>query len=614
MRPRRAGACVGHRLRQDPVLTPDPFQARAITCRDRRILCLATAGSGKTETLIARVVHAMGHVAPNQILAITFTNRAAEEMRMRLVERTGPAARRVRISTFHRWAAQMVRVHAPLCGRSPSYVIYDEDDRALLLSLLAQQLGVKTRARKADSIRCAALRQGFGPLLDKTYAATLARHDALDFDGLIDSLATILDNAEARRAIVKQLRYVLVDEYQDTSRSQVHLLRQVRDVFGQLDPPNLYLVGDEMQAIYGFRGADVAGIRDAAADEAVTVLRLPVNYRSTRPIVDLGNAVARSGGSPLGDATPGRPDADDWAGCVHVQGHADDVERSAAIASDIIQRVQDGEPEADIMVLARRWGELDGIASALSAAGVQHTIPRRTADAWGSHGMRWLVSLMKLAINPDDVVAACRVAAWPTPIASPSSVYAIADARGLAGLHAAHPRKRFAGPLADYLGAEDRGAVDLADRLVRRSYHPEIDTALNMIDQWHRDRVFAGAGTSARHFVAWYGLRDVQDGHPCDVPEGVRLLSIHAAKGLEAPVVHITGLDAGAFPHGKDIDEDLRLFYVAVTRARDVLCLHWARSARSPWGRPAGGPSPFLDLIGQSRGRDDASDRRRGSL
>lgn len=596
-------------------------QARAVACTDPRILCLAAAGSGKTETLTRRILRILSEgVRPDAILGITFTNRAADEMRARLALQIGePAARRVQLYTFHAWAASLVRRFPEAVRRTRTFTIYDEEDRTDVLRAIAEQLGVKTGAKKLPGLQKALRKAEKADIAARLYEATLTRHNAMDFDGLLEALAQLLADPQIKRLVVDPLEHVLVDEYQDTSRFQAHLLHQVRDLFEALDPPSLFMVGDPMQSIYGFRGADVDGILEASVNPEVTTIDLPTNYRSVGPVIALGNTIALAGRSPLADVQPGRADAEGWSHCIDVQRHGDDAAGAEVIAGEIADAVREGDPPEDFMVLSRTWARLVPIADELDRHGIRYTLPRQDVAVWASEEMRWIVAGLRLVTNHSDALAIRRFCAWPTPIADDQEVHRLADSGGLRAVMDAEPHMPYRlGPLLG-LGFPEPGEDPAAETDVREVAWPLIDVAreelraeglLKRLEKlreawqaivtWACRREERRAGVAVEHFLWWSNLREVGDWRSRPGPTGVQLLTIHAAKGIEAPVVHVVGMEGGVFPRstkvGPALDEERRLFYVAVTRARDRLVLHSSERIYRYGRMVPVDPSPFLRL------------------
>lgn len=577
-------------------------QSEAVGARDDDILCLACAGAGKTRTLVERIAHAIEtDTPPWAILAVTFTNKAADEMRERLGARVGKArAAQVWMGTFHALAARLLRDFCHIAEMPDGFSIYDEADRLDVCLMVAHEMGLKVTAKSPsiEGVIGLADRARRRADFDRLYGGVLRRNAATDYDGLELHLLALLQSP-AVRAYVQRFREVMVDEYQDTNDVQERILEAFR---GAVPTLRIFRVGDPSQAIFGFRGANPTLILDAAARPGMRVIRLDTNYRSGRAIVDAGNRIAAHTGSPLGTVQAGR----DVDGDVSVQGWDDGDCRSVGIAQLVQTEIADGRAPGDIMILARTWKPLLRVEAELTAVGIPCEMPKREADAWNSPAMRWLVAAMRLHRNPRDGIALRRVLRWPMPAASDLQI-ARAEARGVAidelrkdGI-ARLPRID-ADTAGDFAGrfAVQSDAWEAMDAAGLDAHRDELDAAVDRLKSWTARREADGATADAPAFLNWYHFRDVRDAETAEAGGKVRLLTIHAAKGLEAPVIHFVGPDLGVFPkRGEDVrGEELRLWYVAVTRARDVLVAHTAREIEGWSGDAvAAGPGPFCAYL-----------------
>lgn len=597
-----------------------PKQLSAVLSRERRIVCMAPAGSGKTATLVARTTGLLEEgLSPERLLCLTFTRKAAAEMRSRVAAEAGAhVAARLLLTTFHAWAALVMREHARHLGLSPRFTILDEADALQVLRGVAHDLGLRPgKDPSADDLRKKAAREGKAERLDALYRQRLTRLDAVDYDGLEAGLHRLLRMPGIGRALSDRWVEVVVDEYQDTSIRQAEIL-------AALDPAALFAVGDLCQSIYAFRGAYARNITDAAA-VADEVIHLDTNYRSGEAIVAVGNAIARACGSPLDAVRSGRAGA---AGTVSVLRHDDPSGPAARIVEDL-EALGWQDRAGDVMVLARTWRELEPVADALYAAGIPFSLGRDRTDPWSTPSMRAVVAALRLRMNPRDELAARQVLAWPTRVASDADVAAVV-------LRAERTRR----PLLDVLveeGAARAGSVASIPLWVTEdgapaepSSDPDADwpapicvdaaaetwaidarvsaaaePALARLHDWTEARIERDELADVAAFLEWFQLRHLYE-EPEAAAEGVRLLTVHAAKGLEAPIVHVLGCDRGHWPGPRDSapgserhEEALRLFYVACTRARDALVLHTCDRRPIPWGSgwQEAGPSPFLDLV-----------------
>lgn len=596
-------------------MTLNPAQREAVEARGQDILTLACAGAGKTRTLIERIAHAIETDTPAwSILAVTFTNKAADEMRERLAKRVGEAnARQVWMGTFHALGARLLHAFCAVAGFPDGFSIYDDADCVDVCLLVAHEMGLAIKAKEPsiEGIHGIATRAGKRKQFDVLYQATLRRYAATDYDGLETHLLALLQSP-AVRTYVQRFREIMVDEYQDTNGVQERILEAFR---GAVPGLRIFKVGDPSQSIYGFRGARMQNILDAAETPGMRVIRLNTNYRSGRAIVEAGNRIAAHTGSPLGRVEAG-PYAAQGGATFTTWGDSD--ERSVGIARCIENHIaeSDRHKPGDFMVLCRNWKPLFRVEAELKAIGIPCDLPKREADAWSSPAMRWLVAAMRLTRNPRDGIALRRVLRWPAPAASEAQIQR-AEARSSSGALAEFLKDGTAVKRLGSLGTDltTGTASDFARAMesdsdwwlaapdgVSDSLNAEMDGALARIAAWTERRQTEGKDDDIKAFLAWWSFRDVRDAEAPAAEDGgkVRLLTIHAAKGLEAPVVHSVGPDLGVFPkHGDDArGEELRLWYVAVTRARDVFVAHTAAEVEGFCGQlvPAG-PSPFVEYL-----------------
>lgn len=616
-------------------------QRAAVTAPDGPHLVIAGAGTGKTRTLVHRVAWLLEQGVPSSsIVLLTFTRRAAREMLDRVVAMVGPRAKGVRGGTFHSFAQATLRRHAPRLGYPRSFTILDRGDAESLMGLVRGELGLNTKERrfpkKGTLVDLASKAVNTGRDLQDLVAAEYPQYEedledirrcverfgqrkreqgVMDFDDLLVNLATLLrEHEEARRDIAGAAHHVLVDEYQDVNRLQAEIAAFLSVVHG-----NLMVVGDEAQSIYAFRGAAVRHILDFPdlfPDARTTILS--ENYRSTQPVLDLANAVLEASEESYDKhlrAFDGASGPRPWLVDV-----ADEHDQAEAVVRAILGLREEGFDLGRQAVLFRSSYHANRLEIALA----ESQIPYRKFG-----GMRFVeaahikdvVALLRLLVNPRDVLAWLRVLPWLPGVGARTAerwaenllamdVPAIAPAD--------HKKKRYHGDVVDLAQFLEEGGRHLADPSAALDaalafYVPRLrdlyEDARRRVKDLETLHLLAERAADLETMLAELALDPVEErqepGPIDDEDEVLTLSTVHSAKGLEWDVVHVLQLGDGAFPSGfalgdeADLEEERRLFYVAVTRARRRLVLWRPRFFRQGWGHgmTAGGDCALLDEL-----------------
>jgi len=635
-----------------PPLPLNPAQREAVEHAAGPLLVLAGAGSGKTRVLTARIAHLITshNVAPQRIFAVTFTNKAAGEMRTRIAQLLGRDPRGLWIGTFHSLSARLLRREAPLLGFGPNFTIYDTDDSEALVKRLleARQLspkayppravhgvisGAKNRMLKPEELA----QQADTPLIQvaaDVYAAlipALQQANAMDFDDLLlHPLALFREHPERLTYWQDRFQHVLVDEFQDTNAAQYLLVKHLARRHG-----NLCVVGDDDQAIYGWRGADVRHMLTFQNDFPGTKLvRLEQNYRSTQVILDAANAIIAENKTRLGKTlfTEKKGGA-----AVTLLSTSDERDEAEWLANEFSRRGAEGDANFDEMaVLYRTNSQSRPLEEAFRFRG----IPYRLIGAISFYERREvkdLLAYLRLIANPADNEAFLRVVNVPRRGIGDASLAVLArsatgwgkpllaSARQASTIPELRPNVREA--LANVASLLDRlresvGQADPATALetilaasgYEQYLAEEGSEGLERIENvrelvagaaaWAEvqdPELLEGIGTPVERYLTQATLVTPAD-EQRDEP-GVTLTTTHMAKGLEWPVVALAGLEDGLFPLARSteqpggVEEERRLCYVGLTRARERLYLSWARTRYRNGRLELAEPSRFLDAL-----------------
>ncbi|MFG2759212.1 DNA helicase PcrA [Streptomyces wuyuanensis] len=637
-------------------------QRAAVVHTGSPLLIVAGAGSGKTRVLTHRIAHLLGtrDVHPGQILAITFTNKAAGEMKERVEHLVGPRARAMWVSTFHSACVRILRRESKRLGFTSSFSIYDAADSKRLMALVCRDLDLdpKRYPPKSFSAKISNLKNelideetfadqaadGFEKTLAEAYRmyqARLREANALDFDDIIMTTVHLLqafpDVAEHYR---RRFRHVLVDEYQDTNHAQYTLVRElVGTGYEDLGPAELCVVGDADQSIYAFRGATIRNILQFEEDypDATTIL-LEQNYRSSQTILSAANAVIERNES--------RRPKNLWTNAgagARITGYVADTEHDEAqFVADEIDRLTDaGEAKAgDVAVFYRTNAQSRVFEEIFIRVGLPYKVVGGVRF-YERKEVRDVLAYLRVLANPEDNVPLRRILNVPKRgigeraeamidalalrerITFPQALRRVDEAYGMAA-RSANAVKRFNTLMEELRTIVDSGAgpaVVLEAVLERTGYLAELQASTDPQDETRIENLQElaavalefeqergeeeGAGTLAE-FLERVALVADSDQIPDEDEEGsgvITLMTLHTAKGLEFPVVFLTGMEDGVFPHmralgqTKELEEERRLAYVGITRARERLYLTRS-SMRSAWGQPAyNPPSRFLEEI-----------------
>jgi DNA helicase-2/ATP-dependent DNA helicase PcrA len=635
-------------------LALNPAQEIAVRHEGGPLLVLAGAGSGKTRVLTARIAHLIKErgVPPDRVFAVTFTNKAAGEMRTRVAALLGADPRGLWIGTFHSLAARLLRREAPRLGFGSNFTIYDQDDSESLTKRLLEQRGLSPKAnppRAVHSLISAAKNRMISP---EEFAATadgplaraaaeiyallgpsLKQANAMDFDDLLVYPLTLFTAFPDRLAYwQRRFEHVLVDEFQDTNAAQYQLVKRLAG-----EHRNLSVVGDDDQAIYGWRGADPRHMLTFQRDfPGATVVKLEHNYRSTQLILDAANGVIAENAGRLGKTLfTTRPGGDP----VVVLTSADERDEAQWLVQEFARVAAETDiPYEGMAILYRTNAQSRPLEEALRYRG----IPYRLVGAVSFYERREvkdLLAYLRLLVNPADNEAFLRVvnvprrgigeasvdllvrtaARWRLPLSTTAAAGdRIAELRPnvrdafqavaalLAGLREQWGQADPATVLERVIAATgyerylaDEGAEGL-DRL------ENVQELVAGAAEWAELAVAGNGGeepaTLLERYLTQVALVTPADGG-ADAPSGVTLMTVHMAKGLEWSMVALTGLEDGLFPLGRSVgvpgglEEERRLCYVGLTRAREKLYLSWARTRYRNGRLELSEPSRFLESV-----------------
>jgi len=629
----------------------NPAQKSAVEHMEGPLLIMAGAGSGKTKVLTCRIANLLAHgVAPYRILAITFTNKAAMEMRERVDNMIGEGAREVWLSTFHAFCARFLRREIEATGLYKSnFVIYDTSDTQNLIKTCLKELNLDDKQFAPNGIQSAisnAKNMMQGPRayermaagfyekkvseVYQLYAKKLRANNALDFDDLLMvSVALLEENEEVREKYQNRFRYILVDEYQDTNGAQYQLTKLLAEKHH-----NLCVVGDADQSIYGWRGADIRNILDFEKDypEAVTI-KLEQNYRSTKTILMAANAVIENNRNrkkkelwtenPSGEGITNHEAEDEW-------------DEAHFIADAIVkEKTLHGASYGDMAILYRTNAQSRVLEEGLMRAGIPYTMVGGL-KFYDRKEIKDILAYLRVIYNPLDTVSLLRIINVPkrglgatsigrlTEYADAndltlfdiiSSPDAMGSVPGLSG-RARNSLERFSALIFELMGLQGQMDLDaFVEKVLEDSGYmaeleaedkkPEVQSRIENLKEFvgvAKDFQKSEESTRLEDFLSQVSLvSDIDNAEMED--DRVTLMTLHSAKGLEFPVVFMAGMEEGIFPHSrtlmeeKEIEEERRTCYVGITRAQRKLYMTHARM-RTIYGRTNMNPvSRFMDEI-----------------
>ncbi|HEU5041208.1 MAG TPA: UvrD-helicase domain-containing protein, partial [Gemmatimonadales bacterium] len=632
-------------------LSLNPAQREAVEHVHGPILVLAGAGSGKTRVLTMRIAALIDRhgVPPDRIFAVTFTNKAAGEMKQRIGRLLNRDPSGLWIGTFHSLSARLLRREAELLGFTRQFTIYDEDDRLSLIRRLMEQRSHSTKLfppRAVQAIISAAKNRMTPPAelaassqFDRlaqvsadVYGAmgpALKAANAMDFDDLLlHPLTLFREHPDRLRAYQARFSFVLVDEFQDTNKAQYQLIRLL-GAHG-----NVFAVGDDDQSIYGWRGADVRNMQEFLRDfEGAKLVRLEENYRSTRIVLDAANGVIAENSGRIGKTLTTRRHGGEP---VTLLAAADERDEAEWVARELERRSAAGEwSYTEMAVLYRTNAQSRAMEEAFRRAGVPYRLIGATSF-YERREVKDLLAYLRLVANPADDEALLRAVGVPRRGLGDTSLATLGRAAAQWGkplLETARIADRVA-DLRPNVRNAFRNFAEFIDGLARRAQTlPPAEILEQVIrgidyeaylhaegpegaERWEnvRELVASAAdwseevsddpesGTPLERFLEQAALLSAAD-NVVGNEDGVTLMTLHTAKGLEWPVVVLSGMEHGLFPLARaeeqpeGLEEERRLCYVGVTRAKDKLYLTWARARRRGGELRPGIASRFLRAI-----------------
>lgn len=600
-------------------------QREAVETLGGPVLILAGAGSGKTKTLTHRIANVIAHgVSPNEILAVTFTNKAAKEMRMRLADLLGvPETRGFMpyMGTFHGICVRFLRIEAEQIGLSKQFVIYDEDDKVTLIKRIMRGLGIDAKSslkpKSVGGMISKAKNEGVSPddyessasypaqkqiaKIYKKYEKEKRTASALDFDDLLtETVRLFSERPDVREKWRTRFKHIFIDEYQDTNVVQYRLIQLLVN-----DERNICVVGDDWQSIYSWRGADFTNILNFERDfPGAKVVKLEQNYRSTGNILSASQKIIekntkRTDKRLFTESGDGKP--------IEVQSLPDESIEANFVVTTIMGS---GRPYSDFAILYRTNAQSYAFERAL----INFRVPYKLIGGvrfYDRSEIKDIMAYLKVIMNPADTVSLQRIINKPGRGIGAKGFEKILAGESLTG-RARVAYEKFVEIVTD-LGVKAASGVapaEIVEELIARIGFKDY---LNDGDPTKHEERLENLSTLVANTTPYDSLADfvadatlMSSADEAVDESKVTLMTLHAAKGLEFPVVFLVGLEEGLLPHARagdsgsedDLEEERRLTYVGMTRAMEELFLTFARSRMSFKERSYNMPSRFLSDLG----------------
>jgi DNA helicase-2/ATP-dependent DNA helicase PcrA len=631
-------------------------QREAVQATEGPVMIIAGPGSGKTRALTHRIAYllATGKAQPRDIIALTFTNKAASEMKERVQKLVGDDTRGMWVGTFHSAFARLLRMEGDKIGYSQDFSIYDTSDSKRIIKQQMQGRNLSTdvvKPRAAQRMISSAKNQMIGPeeytdlargdqqeLVAKVYPAyerALKQANALDFDDLLlKPIELFNEHEDVLEKYQKRWQYVHIDEYQDTNQAQYVLARKLADRH-----KNLCVVGDDAQSIYAFRGADITNILSFEQDYPdATTIRLERNYRSTQNILQLADSIIEENDDQIEKSLWTENAEGEYVGLMEALSEKDEAQKIERRIRDL--HVREGLDHGDFAILYRTNAQSRAIEEALRKENVPYRVIGGTSF-YERKEIKDVLAYLKLLVNPNDTASLQRVINYPTRgigdktqerlqryaqehnLSLWQAIERVEEIETL-GTRAENAVDKFRHLIARYASkTESMPADELARDLIQdagvlsdlRKEHTREN-----LQRWENvQELISGLAeyvantedASISTFLQEVALMTDQD-EAEDAGDKVTLMTLHSSKGMEYPVVFIAGLEEGLFPMEQatdekaDLEEERRLFYVGVTRAEQRLYLSWARSRYRYGEQQSNTRSRFLEEVDNDVVRTEA--------
>lgn len=586
-------------------------QRAAVVSTCPKILCLAGAGSGKTGTLTRRIAYLNEQrISCGNMLALTFTRLAGKEMKERLIKLIGKReAKKLFCNTFHSFCVNVLRKHGEKIGYSGDFTIYDADDSVAIITTILKEVNYDTTTNDVFAYISNPYSYKDGRIPEeervyREYKRRLLQFNALDYNMLISYTTKLLEDfPEVAEEYHSLYEYVFVDEFQDTNDEQWKLVNLMR-------PRNLFVVGDDFQAIYGWRGANIDIILGLASDPEWEVIKLETNYRSTHEIVHAANVLIKNNHQTdkkliaLRDGVP-----------VTYFEVEDEQAEAYRVSATLLGLCKDNY--SDFAVLARTNRQLEIFHDVFTTCGIPCHLVNNAKDVFSKPEIRNIIGFLELYCNPKDDYTFRKIVNYPEQRISHIGLAKLAyestrrEKNMLLVLNETEPNNRLnsiskkleeietnteAAVLAsasDMFKAliELLGLEELYTKQGRVNRLDDLTELLSRVRSWEREQTSVGEPTLLTHFLKWLKLKDIHTKLE-EESNTVKLMTVHAAKGLEFPVVFVVGLNMGIFPSSRSTHaEERRLMYVAITRAKDELYLSRYLEAANYFGKGRSKPT-----------------------
>ncbi|WP_142415458.1 ATP-dependent helicase [Hathewaya massiliensis] len=572
-------------------------QIKAVESESEVILCLAGAGTGKTSTLTSRIAHLYNNrVGCSSMLALTFTRLAGKEMKERVIKLIGSEGENLFCNTFHAFCVKVLKEYGYLLGYDKEFTIYDQEDREAIISKIIEEFSygkyTNTKAVLAVLDGSRELDCGEEEQAINEYYWVLKRNNALDLDMLLtETLKLLTEHTEVQQNYSSQYEYMFVDEFQDTNDIQMQIIKA-------LNPRNLFVVGDDFQNIYTWRGAKPEYIINFEKYYPnCEIIKLEDNYRSTEAIITAANnLIAHNENQTKKVLKANKTGAE--IEYIEAENIANEVN---VIAGKILEDSQ----YSNYAILTRTNKQMEPFIQTFKAFNIPYQVLSNKEDPLKKYDVRMILSILEVVLNPQDDNTLRKVINFPTKRLNALKMQelekimvdeSIDFMEALEGIEEVQELMQRLDSIHTYITeecSEASKAFNIAawkleiplkySKENRTNKIQEIELALNVIGRWENIQRDLGESTDISAFLKWIHMKDIQE-KLMEQRDAVKIMTVHGSKGLEFPTVFVAGMNQNVFPSKRgDLEEERRLFYVAITRAKEKLYITRSKKTLN-WG------------------------------